>query len=122
MSFCTRLHRRNGARAERSLRTAPESRHGPVAWFFRQARPLSDQADQQCMKGPGQQPCEPAPDPVLAAMDAAGLFRAGDDRNAIATLLLADEPLLVAVAACMLLGDALAGLDWLNGTVVRDQP
>jgi hypothetical protein len=73
------------------------------------------------MDRPGQQPCEPAPDPVLAAMDAAALFGAGDDRNAIATLLLADEPLRIAVAACRLLGDALSGLDRLAGTVHREQ-
>ena len=92
------------------------------AWsHFAMARPRPDQADLEGMR-PGQQPCEPAPDPVTAAMDAAALFRAGDGRNAIATLLLADDPLRVAVAACKLLGDALAGLDRLNGTVVRGQP
>jgi hypothetical protein len=74
-------------------------------------RPRPIRPIKQDMKGPGQQPCEPAPDPVIAAMEAAALFRAGDDRNGIACLLLAHEPLRVAVAACKLLGAALEGLD-----------
>ena len=65
------------------------------------------------MERPGQKHGE-LPDPVTVALEAARLFRAGDSRNAIAALLLADEPLRVAVAACKLLGDALAGLDRLS--------
>lgn len=74
------------------------------------------------MERPGQQPCEPAPDPVIAAMDAAALVRAGDERQAIAVLLLADEPLRVAVAASRLLAAALDGLDLLNGAEPVEHP
>jgi hypothetical protein len=74
------------------------------------------------MERPGQQPCVPAPDAVTAAMDAVTLFRAGHDRDGIASLLLADEPLRVAVAACRLLAAALDGLDRVNETAARGRP
>jgi hypothetical protein len=69
------------------------------------------------MEMPGQGQWEPATDAVLAAMEAARLSRAGDEKEALATVMLAGDDLGVALAARRLLGDAWAGLDRLNGTV-----
>jgi hypothetical protein len=89
------------------------------------ARPRPDQADLEVMERPGwagQQPCEPAPEAITVAMDAAALF-ALDPKEAIATVLLAADPVSVALAACRLLGAAIEGLDRVNGAVnLSEQP